>query len=269
MPLQDCTICMERLVTASGYEGVLRHKGVRPELVGRLGRCGHMYHLLCLVAMYSNGNKVRGWGAGGVGWRGAGPRTHGTSPRPRTAACSARLAKLSTGRRRGRSRPGRWNSTSSPTPCRASQTPRPSASSTTSPQASRCWAPLLARPGPPESVPLPPPRPATACGLYPAAPHRDLNTPTLGRSSRPEVSHATAISPTTRRAGRWVPGDAAGWALPCPLGPGSLLSPTSPLLLIPQPAPRQQHQPQGHPLLHTSQPIPQSAELWVLTSPYR
>lgn len=52
---------MERLVTASGYEGVLRRKGVRPELVGRLGRCGHMYHLLCLVAMYSNGNKV-GWG---------------------------------------------------------------------------------------------------------------------------------------------------------------------------------------------------------------
>lgn len=49
---------MERLVTASGYEGVLRHKGVRPELVGCLGRCGHMYHLLCLVAMYSNGNKV-------------------------------------------------------------------------------------------------------------------------------------------------------------------------------------------------------------------
>lgn len=52
---------MERLVTASGYEGVLRHKGVRPELVGRLGRCGHMYHLLCLVAMYSNGNKVSRW----------------------------------------------------------------------------------------------------------------------------------------------------------------------------------------------------------------
>lgn len=57
-PDEDCTICMERLVTASGYEGVLRNKSVRPELVGRLGRCGHMYHLLCLVAMYSNGNKV-------------------------------------------------------------------------------------------------------------------------------------------------------------------------------------------------------------------
>lgn len=64
---------MERLVTASGYEGVLRHKGVRPELVGRLGRCGHMYHLLCLVAMYSNGNKV-GWR--GVGW-GGGDRQEG------------------------------------------------------------------------------------------------------------------------------------------------------------------------------------------------
>lgn len=62
---------MERLVTASGYEGVLRHKGVRPELVGRLGRCGHMYHLLCLVAMYSNGNKV-GWAGQ---WLGSGQGT--------------------------------------------------------------------------------------------------------------------------------------------------------------------------------------------------
>lgn len=43
---------------ASGYEGLLQHKGLKPELVGKLGKCGHMYHLLCLVAMYSNGNKV-------------------------------------------------------------------------------------------------------------------------------------------------------------------------------------------------------------------
>ncbi|XP_028914260.1 E3 ubiquitin-protein ligase DTX1 [Ornithorhynchus anatinus] len=56
-PDEDCTICMERLVTASGYESVLRHRGVRPELVGKLGKCGHMYHFLCLVAMYNNGNK--------------------------------------------------------------------------------------------------------------------------------------------------------------------------------------------------------------------
>ncbi|XP_048370562.1 E3 ubiquitin-protein ligase DTX1 [Sphaerodactylus townsendi] len=56
-PDEDCTICMERLVSSSGYEGILRHKGVKPELVGKLGKCGHMYHLLCLVAMYNNGNK--------------------------------------------------------------------------------------------------------------------------------------------------------------------------------------------------------------------
>ncbi|XP_077571271.1 E3 ubiquitin-protein ligase DTX1 isoform X3 [Stigmatopora nigra] len=56
-PDEDCTICMERLATASGYEGVLRHKGIKPESVGKLGKCGHMYHLLCLVAMYNNGNK--------------------------------------------------------------------------------------------------------------------------------------------------------------------------------------------------------------------
>ncbi len=43
---------------ASGYEGILQHKGIKPELVGKLGKCGHMYHLLCLVAMYNNGNKV-------------------------------------------------------------------------------------------------------------------------------------------------------------------------------------------------------------------
>lgn len=55
---QDCTICMERLAMSSGYEGILQHKGIKPELVGKLGKCGHMYHLLCLVAMYNNGNKV-------------------------------------------------------------------------------------------------------------------------------------------------------------------------------------------------------------------
>ncbi|XP_076209028.1 E3 ubiquitin-protein ligase DTX1 isoform X2 [Aptenodytes patagonicus] len=56
-PDEDCTICMERLVTSSGYEGILSHRGIKPELVGKLGKCGHMYHLLCLLAMYNNGNK--------------------------------------------------------------------------------------------------------------------------------------------------------------------------------------------------------------------
>ena len=38
-----------------------------------------------------------------------------------------------------------------------------------------------------------------------APPHRALSTPTQARSSLQEASHATAICPTTRRAGRWVP----------------------------------------------------------------
>ncbi|XP_051950985.1 E3 ubiquitin-protein ligase DTX1-like [Xyrauchen texanus] len=56
-PDEDCTICMESLDVSSGYEGILTCKGIKPELIGKLGRCGHMYHLLCLIAMYSNGNK--------------------------------------------------------------------------------------------------------------------------------------------------------------------------------------------------------------------
>ncbi|XP_063171584.1 E3 ubiquitin-protein ligase DTX1 isoform X2 [Candoia aspera] len=35
-PDEDCTICMERLVSSSGYEGILRHKGAKPELDGSL-----------------------------------------------------------------------------------------------------------------------------------------------------------------------------------------------------------------------------------------
>ncbi|KAJ3604027.1 hypothetical protein NHX12_028768 [Muraenolepis orangiensis] len=57
VPDEDCTICMERLLSSSGYEGVVHQKALKPELVGRLGRCGHMFHLLCLVAMYTNGNQ--------------------------------------------------------------------------------------------------------------------------------------------------------------------------------------------------------------------
>ncbi|MBN3280576.1 DTX1 ligase, partial [Polyodon spathula] len=57
VPDEDCTICMERLTTSSGYEGVLSHKGIKSDLVGKLSKCGHIYHLLCLVAMYNNGNK--------------------------------------------------------------------------------------------------------------------------------------------------------------------------------------------------------------------
>ncbi|XP_011710894.1 E3 ubiquitin-protein ligase DTX4 isoform X1 [Macaca nemestrina] len=54
-PDEDCTICMERLTAPSGYKGP--QPMVKPDLVGKLSRCGHIYHIYCLVAMYNNGNK--------------------------------------------------------------------------------------------------------------------------------------------------------------------------------------------------------------------
>ncbi|XP_036916357.1 E3 ubiquitin-protein ligase DTX4 isoform X3 [Sturnira hondurensis] len=54
-PDEDCTICMERLAAPSGYKGP--QPAVKPDLVGKLSRCGHIYHIYCLVAMYNNGNK--------------------------------------------------------------------------------------------------------------------------------------------------------------------------------------------------------------------
>lgn len=55
---------MERLSAPSGYKGP--QPAIKPDLVGKLAKCGHIFHLHCLVAMYNNGNKVRGcrlWGA--------------------------------------------------------------------------------------------------------------------------------------------------------------------------------------------------------------
>ena len=56
--MQDCTICMERLSAPSGYKGP--QPAIKPDLVGKLVKCGHVFHLHCLVAMYNNGNKVQG-----------------------------------------------------------------------------------------------------------------------------------------------------------------------------------------------------------------
>lgn len=56
---QDCTICMERLSAPSGYKGP--QPAIKPDLVGKLVKCSHVFHLHCLVAMYNNGNKVRDW----------------------------------------------------------------------------------------------------------------------------------------------------------------------------------------------------------------
>ncbi|XP_068021449.1 probable E3 ubiquitin-protein ligase DTX2 [Melanerpes formicivorus] len=56
-PEQDCIICMEKLCCPSGYGDTSQAAGLAPELVGRLRRCHHHFHLLCLLAMYCNGTQ--------------------------------------------------------------------------------------------------------------------------------------------------------------------------------------------------------------------
>ncbi|XP_030818685.1 probable E3 ubiquitin-protein ligase DTX2 isoform X2 [Camarhynchus parvulus] len=54
---EDCMICMEKLSSPSGYSDSCPSSSIRPEAVGRLRNCQHSFHLLCMLAMYSNGNK--------------------------------------------------------------------------------------------------------------------------------------------------------------------------------------------------------------------
>ncbi|XP_054445737.1 probable E3 ubiquitin-protein ligase DTX2 isoform X2 [Pteronotus mesoamericanus] len=56
-PDEDCIICMEKLSVVSGYSDVTTSKTIGPVAVGRLTKCSHAFHLLCLLAMYCNGNK--------------------------------------------------------------------------------------------------------------------------------------------------------------------------------------------------------------------
>nr|XP_020731395.1 uncharacterized protein LOC110126211 isoform X2 [Odocoileus virginianus texanus] len=48
---------MEKLSVVSGYSDVTDSKTIGPMAVGRLAKCSHTFHLLCLLAMYCNGNK--------------------------------------------------------------------------------------------------------------------------------------------------------------------------------------------------------------------
>lgn len=59
---------MEKLSAASGYSDVTDSKAIGPLAVGRLTKCSHAFHLLCLLAMYCNGNKVPPLARGGGGW---------------------------------------------------------------------------------------------------------------------------------------------------------------------------------------------------------
>ncbi|XP_028823521.1 probable E3 ubiquitin-protein ligase DTX2 isoform X2 [Denticeps clupeoides] len=57
-PEEDCIICMERLVCPSGYEGASEGaESIQPSAVGKLTKCGHTLHMLCMLAMYNNGTK--------------------------------------------------------------------------------------------------------------------------------------------------------------------------------------------------------------------
>ncbi|KAH1178845.1 probable E3 ubiquitin-protein ligase DTX2 isoform X2 [Mauremys mutica] len=54
---EDCIICMEKLASPSGYSDACECKTIKPEAVGQLTKCQHAFHLLCMLAMYANGNK--------------------------------------------------------------------------------------------------------------------------------------------------------------------------------------------------------------------
>ncbi|XP_053310819.1 probable E3 ubiquitin-protein ligase DTX2 isoform X2 [Spea bombifrons] len=54
---EDCIICMEALNSASGYTDASESKNIKPAAVGKLKNCGHIFHQLCMLAMYNNGNK--------------------------------------------------------------------------------------------------------------------------------------------------------------------------------------------------------------------
>ncbi|KAG8451723.1 hypothetical protein GDO86_003787 [Hymenochirus boettgeri] len=54
---EACIICMETLNVASGYADAAESKHMKPTAVGKLTKCGHTFHQLCMLAMYNNGNK--------------------------------------------------------------------------------------------------------------------------------------------------------------------------------------------------------------------
>ncbi|XP_026068164.1 putative E3 ubiquitin-protein ligase DTX2 isoform X1 [Carassius auratus] len=58
VPDEDCIICMERLSCPSGYEVPAEcSQSLQPNTVGKLTKCAHTFHMLCMLAMYNNGTK--------------------------------------------------------------------------------------------------------------------------------------------------------------------------------------------------------------------
>ncbi|KAM3934025.1 putative E3 ubiquitin-protein ligase DTX2 isoform 2-T3 [Leptodactylus fuscus] len=56
-PEEDCIICMETLTSASGYSESSECKNIKDTAVGKLKKCGHIFHQLCMLEMYNSGNK--------------------------------------------------------------------------------------------------------------------------------------------------------------------------------------------------------------------
>ncbi|XP_073521523.1 probable E3 ubiquitin-protein ligase DTX2 isoform X2 [Phyllobates terribilis] len=56
-PEEDCIICMETLTSASGYSDSSISKHIKDTAVGKLKKCGHIFHQLCMFEMYNSGNK--------------------------------------------------------------------------------------------------------------------------------------------------------------------------------------------------------------------
>ena len=54
LSLQDCCICYEKLIEASG-QGT---GGPHDKTVLQLEKCTHMFHKLCLDALFNSGPKV-------------------------------------------------------------------------------------------------------------------------------------------------------------------------------------------------------------------
>ncbi|NXU55547.1 DTX2 ligase, partial [Turnix velox] len=54
---EDCIICMEKLSSPSGYGDTCESSTIKAETVGCLTNCQHSFHMLCMLAMYSSGNK--------------------------------------------------------------------------------------------------------------------------------------------------------------------------------------------------------------------
>jgi len=50
---------MERLACPSGYEVPAEcSQTLQPNTVGKFTKCGHTFHMPCMLAMYNNGTKV-------------------------------------------------------------------------------------------------------------------------------------------------------------------------------------------------------------------